>query len=149
MLISPHSWNVKTFWRSGRCQGVLWRGGRVGAGGHPHWTLQHIVKVSTRSTGGPGSDINTHHHGQGHYNENTWPGQLRIGQGLSKYVSWKSAMRQKRELAILVKDFCDGRRVTGEEGETYSVICCQSQCSLRSGIAEGIICFYCCLKWTT
>ena len=115
------------------------------------------------------SSLNTATHCQGQHQEHrrtgewhkytsSWSGTLQRkymvrtienGTRIVKIVSRKSAMRQKRELAILVKDFCDGSRVTGEEGETYSVICCQSQCSLRSGIAEGIICFYCCLKWTT
>ena len=59
-VISPHSGNVKTFCRSGRGQGVLGRGGRVGAGGHPHWTLQHIVKVSTSHPRTPGAVTSQH-----------------------------------------------------------------------------------------
>ena len=50
LFLLPQSWNVKTFCRSGWGQGVLGRGGRVGAGRHPHWTLQHIVKVSVRDS---------------------------------------------------------------------------------------------------
>ena len=45
--ISPHGGNVETLGWARRGQGVLRRGGRVGSGGHPHWTL-HIGRVRVR-----------------------------------------------------------------------------------------------------